>query len=465
MASPEENLENRVQELLSKIENGKSIDLGTIKEAIEFGEKAHLGQQRKNGNPFFIHPVRVAIKATEYNLDTETIVSSLLHDTVEDTEKKEEKVKISEAIRQKFGKTVFALVDSLTKVKEDQHLTLHKIFQLGNIDFRVFLIKLLDRLDNLSDVNYLSRRKQRRVCLETISLYTEVAHGLGLIEIEEGLKDLVFQHMYPVSYRRISNDLKQFYYERRVAIQQIIEELKGCIDPGYLISITPQYSEPQEYLYNRQEIVRILNSVVIQVSDPINCYQVLGNIHTNFRSVPLNICDYISNPKANGWRGLSTKVIVAGEQIQIHIVTEEFHRNNRKGVLTLINEGVFHSDTYRRFLQLYLDVASDNLRIEDVFRASKTKTIQTLTPNGDVIELRHGATILDFAFTVHTELGLKSIGGIIDNVRYPRNKILEAGMVVSVIKSDSILPEQNWIYDVVMPKSRKEILKYLNQQN
>jgi len=149
----------------------------------------------------------------------------------------------------------------------------------------------------------------------------------------------------------------------------------------------------------------------------------------------------------------------------VNIVARDFHEKNRRGVLALIHEGIYRAENYQEFLQLYLDVASDNIRIEDVFRKSKTKTIQTMTPAGDVIELRYGATILDFAFMVHTDLGLKNAGGIINNVRYPRHKILEDGMVVRVIKSDSIRAERDWINDVVMPKSRREILKFLNQQN
>jgi GTP diphosphokinase / guanosine-3',5'-bis(diphosphate) 3'-diphosphatase len=195
----------------------------------------------------------------------------------------------------------------------------------------------------------------------------------------------------------------------------------------------------------------------------LDCYNVLGCIHTSFRSIPQSIYDYISNPKANGWRGLSTKVIINGERIQILIVTREFHEGNRKGILTLLNAGVYQSENYKEFLNLYLEVASDNIRIDDVFRYSKSKTIQTLTPGGDIIELRYGATILDFAFMVHTELGLKNTGGIIDNIRYPRGKILEDGMMIKVLTSDTVITDKSWINEVVMPKSRKEIIKYLNQ--
>lgn len=464
MISPQEALDNRIQDLIERVEKDPSVDLASVLKAIDLGKEAHKNQYRKTGNYYFIHPLRVAIKAIEYNLDTNTIVASLLHDVIEDTIGSKEKESVSLEIKHQFGTNVYELVDALTKVKENQNLTLYKIIQLGSVDFRVILIKLLDRLDNLSDLNYLSRAKQRRICRETTAVYCEIAQGLGLIEIEEQLKDLVFKHMYASSYKRIAKNLKAFYDERHLAIHQIIQQLQHHIPAEFLLSINPQYFTPQTYLYDRHEIVKVLDLILIQTIDAPSCYQILGAIHTNFRSVPMNIFDFISNPKANGWRGLATKVIINGEQIKINIVTEDFHIQNRKGVLSLIHEGIYRSEHYQKFLQLYLDVASDNTRIEDVLRFSKAKTIQTMTPAGDVIELRHGSTILDFAFMVHTELGLRSAGGIIENVRYPRNKILENGMVIKIIKSDTILTNREWIEDVVMPKSRREILKYLNSR-
>ncbi len=463
-ATPEQKLYHYRTLLLKKISGDADIDTDLVKLALDFGEEVHRGQYRKTGDLYFIHPIRVALSAFEYNLDTNTIISSLLHDSIEDTEGEKAKRKIDEDIIELFGDTVSKLVNALTKVRENQNLTLYKIFQLGEVDFRVILVKLLDRLDNLSDLNHLARWKQRRICQETTTIYAEVAHGLGLIEIEEELKDRVFKILYPYSYKMTADKLMSFYRERKNAILQIIKQIEDKTPPGLVISISPHYIQPQKYLLNRGEIERVLDSIVIETHSPIDCYNVLGNIHTSFRSVPQNMFDYISNPKANGWRGLKTKVIINGERMQISIVTREFQEKNRKGILTLINEGVYLDENYKEFLQLYLEVASDNIRIDDVFRSSKTKTIQTMTPAGDIIELRYGSTILDFAFIVHSDLGLRCAGGLIGNTRYPRNKILEDGMVVKVLRSDAIQTEEDWLDDVVMPKSRKEILKFLNQR-
>lgn len=461
---PNKNLEAYKNRLLNKIEETSSINKSVVKKAIDFGENVHDGQFRKTGDKYFIHPIRVALSALEYNLDTNTVVSALLHDSIEDTEGEKAKEKIDQQILELFGETVSQLVNALTKVRENRNLTLYKIFQLGNIDFRVILVKLLDRLDNLTDLNYLDRRKQRRICQETNAIYAEVAHGLGLIDIEEELRDRVFKILYPHTYKSTANRLMEFYRERKRAILQIIKKIEDNTPQGLIAAVFPQYLQPQDFLLNRNEIIRVLNAIIIETHSQLDCYNVLGCIHMSFRSIPQSIYDYISNPKANGWRGLATKVIINGERIQLFIVNREFQEKNRKGVITLINEGTYQSDNYKEFLQLYREVASDNIRIEDVFRFSKSKTIQTLTPNGDIIELRYGSTILDFAFMVHSELGLKAVGGIIDNVRYPRDKILEDGMVVKVITSDSVITDESWFNDVVMPKSRKEIIKYLNQK-
>ena len=192
----------------------------------------------------------------------------------------------------------------------------------------MIFIKLLDRLDNLSDLAYLPRKKQRRICLETAGIYAEIAQGLGLIEIEEQLRDLVFKHLYPTRYERISAELDQFRSSRSLAIEEIISGLKQSIPSDLLLSINPEFVRVEDFLFSRQDVERILNYITIMTPDPISCYQVIGNIHTNFRSVPLTIRDFISNPKANGWQGITTEVIINGERVLIHIVTQDFHQNN-----------------------------------------------------------------------------------------------------------------------------------------
>ncbi len=451
-------LDRSLQDLLEKIQGNSKIDLPLVKRAVEYSRKAHQGQTRKNGAPYFIHPVRVALRAIEFDLDTTTIVTSLLHDIIEDTPHTKEDIAAA------FGPIVADLTEALTKVKNSKNLTLYKIFELGKVDFRVILIKLLDRLDNMSDLEALSRLKQRQICNETLTLYCEVAHGLGLLELEEEIRGLIFKKLYPRRYHQLLKTLSDLYHERIEAIENIRAKVSACLYPGLALSVTPIFVKSQQYLLRHQEEVdRILDHLVIEVREPIQCYQALGEIHTRLRSIPLNIRDFISNPKANGWRGLTTMVMVHGEQVLLQIVTPEFQKANRKGLIPLIHEGVYHSELFQQIMQLYIDVANDNVRIEDVFRHNKNKTIQVLTPKGKVIELRYGASILDFAFMIHTELGCKTLGGMINGIRYPRNKILEEGMVVQVISGEHTHPKLQWLDQVVMPKARRELLRYFSK--
>lgn len=452
----QQNLDGYIQILLKKVHEHPGVELDVIKRAIEFGKAAHKGQMRASGECYYVHPVRVAIKATDYAVDSKTIIGALLHDVVEDTPFTKDQVE------QEFGKTVSDLVEALTKVKTDKELSLKKIFRLGNRDFRVILIKLLDRLDNLSDLQNLKRPKQIRISEETVAIYAEVAHGLGLIEIEEELRDLAFQIRYPKVFKRIKNQIQTLYGERKSAIEQISGLLKEAIPRELTSGFFIQYFKPHDFQKTDIEVDHILESITFRAGNIASCYEILGKLHTRFRCIPLTFRDYISNPKANGWRGLETKLLINGEKIPIFLVTEEFHEKNRKGVITLIKDETYHDADYSQFLSLYLDLElnSGAMRIEDIFRMDKTKKIQVMTPKGDVLEMRYGATILDFAFQIHTDVGLHCVGGIINDARYPREKILEDGMIIKVLTKDTVHPELDWLDFIVMPKARKEIIRY-----
>ena len=453
-------LDHTIKRLLDKVKNApaaQNLDLDLITRAVDLGKKAHKGQRRISGECFYNHPIRVAIKAVEHDLDTTAVIGALLHDVVEDTEI------TYKSVENNFGSTVANLVEALTKVRGNKNLTLKKILLLANKDFRVIVIKLLDRLDNLSDITALKRKKQRLICEETISIYVEVAHGLGLIEIENELKKNVFRVNYFRAYSFFLNKIEQLKQERSVGIDKIVSMVKKALSSVTCLSVTPHYVSPEDFIADRPSMFNVLKSIVIETDTPMNCYVILGLLHTNFRSIPFCIRDFISNPKANGWRGMETNLLVNGEQVPIFLITKEYKEKNDNGVLTLIKEGVYRDAEYRSFLDLYLNMTSDTVRVEDIFRMRKTKSIQVLTPEGDLVELRYGSTITDFAYMVHTDLGLKCAGGIIDNVRYTGSKILEDGMIIKVITDKSVTPNEKWLKFLVMPKAIKETLKYLKK--
>ena len=426
MNQPVRSIEEQIVLLLKKVKEIDAIDETKVEKAIQFGMDAHHGQMRKSGEKYYVHPLRVAIKATEYALDTKTIIGALLHDIIEDTDKTYEDIACT------FGETVANLVYALTKVKEDKKLSFRRILKLAHKDFRVILIKLLDRLDNLTDLMWLPRVKQVRICDESVLIYSEIAHGLGLIKIEDGLRNLSLRLRYPRTFQKIESNLKQLFQERKEKIQTYLKLLKQVLPFNLYSSISPHYFTPHHYITKRGDVLHILESITIITIEPHICYELLGYLHTHFRCIPLSIRDYISNPKSNGWRGLETKLLIKGEAIPIYIVTEEYHEKNRMGVITLIKEGVYQASEYQEFLKIYRDLSNETVRIEDVLKYKKTRDIQVFTPKGKVLELRYGSTILDFAFMVHTDLGVHCSGGVIENLRYPPHKILQDGMIVEV---------------------------------
>ena len=464
--SPEENLTRKIEILKDRVKEDQSLDFIKIEQAIEFGKSAHRNQKRKTGGPYYIHPVRMAIKALEYKLDTDSIIACLLHDVLEDTECK------GRDIGKKFGKKVTKMVKALTKVSDSKRstrdnkvLTLQKLIKERSVDFRVVVIKLIDRLDNLSDIQAFPRFKQRSICEETFLVFVQIAQDLGLNGIEREYRNLLFRWLYPKRYQQYVKKLETLRSDRPLITKEILKDVKKAISPNLLVSCSLQSVEPGSFLLEKKEVFRFIENITIETKEPLDCYQVLGQLHSHFHSIPRTIRDYISNPKANGWRGLTTVIIINGEEVTLHIVTREFHRRNQYGVAALINEGIYRSQDYRQCLRLLSEVAADkSIRMEEVFRYRKTESIQVFTPQGMPVELQKGATIADFAFAVHSELGIQCSGGLSNHVRYPRETKIWEGMIIEAVTSESVKPNRSWTSDgtVTMPKSRREVLKYCN---
>ncbi len=442
------------------------LELKRVQQAIEFAEKAHEGQLRKSGVPYIIHPLRMALTASEYLLDIESIIVCLLHDVIEDSNVS------PETIEEKFGPTVLHMVKALTKVKESQNLTWYKIIEGGMYDVRIIIIKLIDRLDNLLEIKALRRAKQKKITRETLLVYSEIAEGLGTSELATELRNRSYACLYPQLYARIASRLAQVQASSEGVLEIILKILVELLPDTIIDSIRPEYTKVSDLILNKsyQNVQKSFDKIIIKTKEVEDCYKVLGLLHTNFVSIPLSLRDYVSNPMANGWRALITQVVIDGIPMTFHIMTSRFYNTNRMGVLALMREKTYTSALYKNFLEIYFDTLHDasnrykDLRIDDIFLRNKQKLIQVFTEKGDIKEFRYGATVLDFAFSIHTEVGLHCSGGVIDQVFYPSEKLLEDGMFISVQTDPHIFPTQDWLQSVVMPKSRREILKYLTHK-
>lgn len=458
-------LDDYINQLRLQVSQRETIDEDAVKKAIEIAQRIHAEQFRRSGTPYLIHPIRVACKALEYQPDTETVVASILHDTVEDC-KDEEREELRQEIKACFAESVLDMVEALTKIKGDNKKTLNKIIKQTSKDFRVVLVKLFDRLDNLSELAPLKKEKQRRIMRETDIIYSSLANELGLKTIDSELRDLIFKNRYPYRYQRVSKNLVDFYNLRHMALEKLQEKVESTLFEKVKYVTKLKYYNTEHFLSDTKEIEHILDVVQIVTGSVENCYKILGLLHAKFRAIPRNFRDYISNPKINGYRGLLTKLAINNETIRIEIVTDSFDKQNERGVLSYIEEGIFSTQDYTKFLEHYQEVAQDkDLRIEEIYHYNRSETIQLFTPKGRCIELAQGSTVLDFAFHVHTELGLKCLGAIIDGVRFPKERTLNFGETIDILRHDSVTPNKEWLEHLIMPRSRQHLIKHLKKNN
>lgn len=458
-------LDAYISQLMYKIGEQIAVDENAVIKAIEIAQRIHAEQFRRSGSPYLIHPVRVACKAMDYQPDTATVVASILHDTVEDC-KNEEREALRKEIETCFDESVLDMVEALTKIKGDNKKTLNKIIKQTSKDFRVVLVKLFDRLDNLSELAPLRKEKQRRIMRETDIIYSSLANELGLKTIDSELRDLIFKNRYPLRYQRISQKLVEFYNLRHTALEKLQEQVESTLADKVSYKTKLKYYNAEHFLSDKKEIEHILDVIRIVTGSVESCYKILGLLHAKFRAIPRNFRDYISNPKINGYRGLLTKLAMNNETIRIEIVTDAFEQQNERGILSYIEEGIFSTQDYTKFLEHYQEVAQDkDLRIEEIYHYNRSETIQLFTPKGKCIELAQGATVLDFAFHVHTEMGLKCIGAIIDGVRFPKERTLNFGETIDILRHDSVTPDKEWLEHLIMPRSRQHLIKYLKKNN
>ena len=439
---------------------GNGIDIKLADTALDFTINSHGNDKRASGELYFNHPIRVARRVAKLMPETTTIIAALLHDTVEDTGKN------IQEISDMFGKDVGKLVNSLTKVKKSRSLTLQKLFKVGYRDIRAIVIKLIDRLDNLDDLGALPRHKQIRIANESFVLYAEIAHGLGLLQIENEIRNKAFEIRSPKRYHYLQQQIKRTCQSRKsstTVVKNKIEENLRNINAEVLIEM----KQPHDYMKSIRRIFDTPESAIIITTAPEDCFTAMGYLHMKFHCVPLTIRDYISNPKSNGWQGLVSEIMIDGTQVPVNFMTQGMYNRNYYGILNLLQEGLYHHHHYQKFLDLYIEVGLDSSmneqRIEDIFKSTQGEPFQTMTPKGDVIELSYGATILDFAFMVHSSLGLSCIGGEIEGVLYSYDKKIREGDIVKIITDKSVIPNKNWHKILVTRRARKELDKYFNK--
>ena len=455
-----------------------------VQQAYKVARDAHEGQMRSSGDPYITHPVAVASILADINLDHETLMAALLHDVIEDTEySKDDLAEI-------FGATVADLVEGVSKLEklkfknkeEFQVENYRKMIMAMTQDIRVILIKLADRTHNMRTLGSLRPDKRRRIARETLDIYAPIANRLGIHDAKNELENLGFKALYPMRYRALGSAVKQARGNRRDVINNIQNEIATRIESS---GIDGQIDGREKHLYsiyrkmlNKElmfnEVMDIYAFRVI-VKDLDTCYRALGVVHNLYKPIETRFKDYIAMPKSNGYQSLHTSLIGPhGIPIEIQIRTDEMNAMADKGVAAHWsykqgnNTDTTAQQRAHRWMQSLLELqqsaGSSFEFIENVKTELFPEEIYVFTPDGRVIELPMGATPVDFAYAVHTDVGGSCVGAKVDRKPHPLNKALDTGQTVEVITSPGGKPNATWLNFVVTGKARQGIRNYLKNQ-
>lgn len=447
--------------------------------------KVHEGQKRLSGEPYIMHPLSVALILARLGMDDASIIAAMLHDTVEDTDL------TNDEIKKEFGDTVAELVDGVTKIgrvplqtkEEQQAENIRKMLIAMSRDIRVIIIKLADRLHNMRTLMYKPEQRRRDIALETIEIYAPIAHRLGIRPIKEELEDLSISYLDPVAYNDIGKALEQQSKSRNEFLADIkarIEEriktvVSGAQVSGRIKSVHGIYRKMYMQNKNFDEIYDIY-AVRIIVDSVIDCYNCLGVIHDMFKPIPGRFKDYISTPKPNMYQSLHTTVLgKEGIPFEVQIRTWEMHHTAEYGIAAhwkykLGINGTVKFEERLAWIRQLLENQSDSEDVEDLVSTIKSDLVPeevfVFTPKGDVFNLPMGATVIDFAYAIHSAVGNKMIGAKVDGRIVPLDYQVKTGEIVEVLTSSQPGkgPSRDWLNIVKTSQARAKIRQWYKKE-
>ena len=475
-------------EFLKTIEDmNPKYNMDSIARAYDVAADMHRGQIRKSGEPYLIHPMAVAEILAELGMDEDTIAAGLLHDVVEDTDYTNEKLAAD------FGENVALMVDGVTKLKnlkfeskeEKQAENLRKMFLAMSKDIRVPIIKLSDRLHNLRTINYMTHEKIIEKCKETIDIYTPLAARLGMYKMKMEMEDIAFKYLEPEAYFDLAEQISDKKAEREAAIEKVIEQITECLEGiGIDFEIYGRskhfYSIHKKMVLQHKNLDEIfdLNAVRILVDSVRDCYAVLGFVHTMWTPIPGRFKDYIAMPKPNMYQSLHTTVVGnTGKPFEIQIRTYEMHRIAEYGIAAhwkykegstgdMMNSDDMKLSWLRQALELQKEVNDSTEFVESLKMDLFSQQVFVFTPQGDVIELPAGATPLDFAFKIHTDIGCKCVGAKVNGKMVTIDHVLENGDIIEIVTNpNSVGPSIDWLKIAKSSGARKKIRQWLKKEN
>lgn len=475
-------------EFLEELQKYNSnYDTELIGKAFDKAESLHNGQLRKSGEPYFVHPINVALILAQLGMDEETIVGGLLHDVVEDTEYTREE------LVDDFSEEIALLVDGVTKLgsikfeskEELQAENFRKMFLAMSKDIRVLIIKLADRLHNMRTMQYMSPAKQVEKSKETLEIYAPLASRLGISTVKFEMEDLALQYLHPEEFKDLKEKVENRKIQRSETINMVIEELKEVLDDMKLKyeiygRAKHYYSIYRKMKYQKKQIDEIFDLIAVRVivENVRDCYAVLGLVHTMWKPIPGRFKDYIAMPKPNMYQSLHTTVIGEhGEIFEIQIRTYEMHEVAEYGIAAhwKYKEGKANTENssddlklawLRQSLEWQKDLKDPKEFLETMKMDLFATQVFVFTPKGDVIELPAGSTPLDFAFKIHSAIGCKCVGARVNGKMVTIDYTLQNGDIVEIVTSaNSSGPSVDWLKIAKSSNARNKIRNWLKREN
>ena len=480
---------NELKEML--ISQKREIeDIEKIEHAYLFASRLHDGQYRISEEPYIIHPIEVAKILTELRLDTNTIIAAFLHDILEDTETEPAEIEKS------FGSDVLKLVNGVTKLgkfqfkskEERQAENFRRMFIAMAEDVRIIFLKLADRLHNMRTLNYMAANKQKRIAQETLDIFAPLANRLGIGKIKAELEDLSLRYINPEKYYEIAKLVAQTKHDRDKVVSSLIETISNSLkDSGIHATI---YGRAKHYysIYNKMKRQNVsfddlydITAIRVIVDDIRACYNVLGIIHSQFKPIPGRFKDYIAMPKGNLYRSLHTSVIGSkNKPFEIQIRTKEMHdvaeygvaahwRYKESGSVKAEDKNDIQFNWMRKLVEIDKDTTDAKEFVESVKLDLFADQVFAFTPAGDVVDLPANSTPVDFAYRIHTEVGHRTVGAVINGRIVPLDTKLQNGDIVEILTSKQFMPKIDWLNFVVtksaISKIRLWFKKYKREDN
>jgi len=475
----EEKIDDNILKLYNELKqeiNTENVDFDKLDKAFLYAYQKHKGQKRASGESYIIHPINVAKIVNHFYLDDNSLIAALLHDILEDTDTSPKE------IEEEFGKDVLFLVDSLTKIgkieykskEEKQADNFRKMIVAMAKDIRVILIKLADRLHNMRTICYLNQEKQKRIALETMDVYAPIAHRLGIYWLKSELEDISFKYLYPKDYDYLEKKVRESLAKKQEVISYIESSVKkdleeanlDCEVSGRVKHLYSIYTKMQRKKIDFDGVYDLL-AVRIITKNEADCYAALGVIHKRYKPLPGRFKDYIALPKQNMYQSLHTTVFGPSDAVvEIQIRTRQMHEVAEEGIAAhyRYKEGLRVLDKHekqflwlRRLLKWQSEVKDAkeflNTVKVDLFRGE----VYVFTPAGDLKVLPRGATCIDFAYAIHTEVGNHCIGARVNGKMVPLKTQLANGDIVEIQTQSSHEPSRDWLKFVVTSKARSKI--------